>query len=144
MKQLIGPAAALLALTAASGAQAQSVPNPVLYLTGQEVYSAGGRNWVRHRFDVLNKDQFPEAMFAAAPALPPCGTNTNSSRSWIDFFDSRGKRLYGFCALGTSARLDSIWFASEQGTIPPSWVYIEIHDRLANRKYKSNLAETTP
>ena len=117
-------------------------PNPILYLTSQEYYSAGGKNWVRHRYDVFNKDQFPAEMFAASPNLPPCGANPNASRSWVGFFDSRGQRLYGFCALGAPADLGSIWFASEEGIVPPSWVYIEIHDRQTNQKYKSNLAET--
>jgi hypothetical protein len=135
-------AAVAMAMAAGSG-PAQAQPNPVLYLTGLEYYSAGGKNWVRHRYDVFNKDQYPAAMFAPAPALPPCGTNTNSSRSWVDFFDSTGKRLYGFCALGSPANLSKIWFATEEGTVPPSYVYIVIHDRQTNKKYKSNLAETT-
>jgi hypothetical protein len=125
-----------------SGAMA-APPSPVLYLTGLEYYTAGGKNWVRHRYDVLNKDQYPAEMFAAAPGLPPCGTNTNSSRSWVDFFDSSGRRLYGFCALGSPDNLGKIWFATEEGTVPPSWIYIEIHDRQTNTKYKSNLADTT-
>ena len=135
--------AAVAGIGGSSAAQA-APPNPILYLTGLEYYSAGGKNWVRHRYDVFNKDQYPDAMFAPAPGLPPCGTNTNSSRSWVDFFDSRGKRLYGFCALGSSANLGKIWFATEEGTVPPSYVYIEINDRQTNTKYKSNLAETTP
>jgi hypothetical protein len=131
------------AMVAGSGPAQAAPPNPILYLTGLEYYSAGGKNWVRHRYDVFNKDQYPAAMFAAAPALPPCGSNTNSSRSWVDFFDSRGKRLYGFCALGNPNDLGKIWFATEEGTIPPSYVYIEITDRQTNTKYKSNLADTT-
>ena len=133
--------AAVAGVGGSSAAQA-APPNPILYLTGLEYYSAGGKNWVRHRYDVFNKDQYPDAMFAAAPALPPCGSNTNSSRSWVDFFDSRGKRLYGFCALGSSANLGKIWFATEEGTVPPSYVFIVITDRQTNVKYKSNLADT--
>jgi hypothetical protein len=133
---------ALAQLPAASAA-AQPTPNPVLYLSGVEHYSAGGKNWVRHRYDVFNKDQYSDAMFAAAPSLPPCGSNTNSSRSWVDFFDSTGKRLYGFCALGSAENLGKIWFASEEGTVPPSYIFIEIHDRQTNAKYRSNLADTT-
>ena len=128
---------------AASPAQAAPPPNPVLYMTGDEYYTAGGKNWVRHRYDVFNKDSYPAELFAAAPALPPCGSNTNSARSWVDFFDQTGKRLYGFCALGKPQDLGSIWFATEEGTIPPSWVYVEITDRQTNVKYRSNLAETT-
>lgn len=129
-------------LATASPAQA-ATPNPILYLVNHEYYTAGGKDWVRYRYDVFNKDQYPAAMFAAAPGLPPCGTNTNSARSWVDFFDSRGKRLYGFCALGSPANLGQLWFAMEVGVIPPSWVYIEINDRQTNTKYKSNLADTT-
>ena len=114
----------------------------MLYLLGDEYYSAGGKNWVRHRYDVFNKSAYPAALFAAAPSLPPCGLNTNSSRSWVDFYDQSGKRLYGFCSLGSPNDLGSIWFATEEGTVPPSWIYVEITDRQTNTKYRSNLADT--
>ena len=119
------------------------VPNPVLYMTGMERYSAGGKDWIRYKFDVANKDSYPTEMFAAAPNLPPCGKNTNSSRTWVDFYEQNGKRIYGFCALGKPQSLDSIWFAVEEGEVPPSWVYIEMNDRQTNTKYKSNLTDTT-
>ena len=82
-------------------------------------------------------------MFAQAPKLPPCGTNTKASRTWVDIFDQRGKRLNGFCALGKPADLGSIWFSLPEDGIPPSWIYIELTDRQTNTKYKSNLAETS-
>jgi hypothetical protein len=117
-------------------------PKPILYLTGTEAYTAGGKNWIRLRYDVLNKADYPADMFAAAPKLPPCGLNTNASRTWVDFFDAAGHRIYGFCALSKPADLGKIWFAYEEGTIPPSYVYIELNDRQTNTKYKSNLADT--
>ncbi len=86
---------------------------------------------------------YPAALFAAAPGLPPCGTNTNSSRTWVDIFNQGGTRIYGFCALGKPEDLGEIWFALEEGVIPPSWIYIELNDRQANTKYKSNLADTS-
>ena len=118
-------------------------PKPVLYMLEQQPYTANGKNWIRYRYDVLNKADYPAAMFAAAPSLPPCGSNTNAARTWVDFFDSTGKRLYGFCALSKPADLGKIWFALEEGVIPPSYVYIELNDRQTNTKYKSNLADTT-
>jgi len=118
-------------------------PKPILYLVGSEPYSTGGKNYIRLRYDVLNKAEYPADMFAAAPGLPPCGLNTNSSRTWVDFFDSTGKRIYGFCALSKPEDLGKIWIAYEEGTIPPSYVYIELNDRQTNTKYKSNLADTT-
>ena len=118
-------------------------PNPILYLSGTEFYTTNGQNFIRYRYDVFNKDQYPAAMFAAAPSLPPCGNNANSSRSWVDFFNGRtNQRIYGFCALGNPANLGSIWFALPEGEVPPSYVYIELNDRQTNTKYRSNLADT--
>src|SRR5687767_3201039 len=133
---------ALLA-TGGPGAAQSTPPNPMLYLTETEPYMVNGDSFIRYRYDVFNKDQYPAALFAPAPSLPPCGTNTNSARSWVDFFTSRGQRLYGFCALGSPNDLGKIWFATEEGTVPPSYVYIVITDRQTNKQYKSNLADTT-
>jgi hypothetical protein len=119
------------------------VPNPVLYLTALEPFSTGGKNFIRYKYSVDNLDKYPDELFAAAPDLPPCGLNTKASRTWVDFFDSRGKRLYGFCAFSKAADLNGLWFALEEDVIPPSFVYIELNDRKTNTKYKSNLADTT-
>lgn len=142
-------AAGLLLATMASDRSSLAVapaplPNPVLVYTGApEFFTTAGKDFIRYRFTVDNFASYPDAMFAAAPALPPCGTNTKASRTWVDFFDQRGKRLNGFCALGTAANLNKIWFALPADEIPPSWVYIKMNDRETNTKYKSNLAETT-
>ena len=120
------------------------LPNPVLYLLGTEAFQQGGKTYIRYNYDVDNKASYPDSMFAPAPDLPPCGKNTKSSRTWVDILDSRGKRLYGFCALGKAASLGGIWFALEEDVVPPSYIYIEMNDRQTNTKYKSNLADTTP
>jgi hypothetical protein len=139
--------AAGLALAASPVLAQQAIPNPVLHLTGTEEYSidrdGAHSEWTRYRYGVANKAEFPVALFAKAPTLPPCGTNTNSARSWVDFFSAEGKRIYGFCALGSPNDLDSIWFALPRGEVPPSYVYIVITDRQTNTQYKSNFAETT-
>ena len=122
--------------------QTATLPNPVLYFTGSEFYSANGKEWTRYKFNVDNSTVYPDSLFAAAPGLPPCGTNTNSSRTWVDIFDHHGKRLNGFCALGSASKLNGIWFAVERDVIPPSWIYIEMTDRQTNTKYKSNLSDT--
>jgi len=124
-------------------ASAPPLPNPVLYLTGTESFQVGNKPFIRYRFDVLNKSSYPAAMFAAAPALPPCGANAKAARTWVDIFDQSGKRLYGFCALKSPADLEGIYFALDPAVIPPSYVYIELNDRQTNTKYKSNLADTT-
>jgi len=134
----------LILLMATQGvASAPVLPNPVLYLLGQEYFETAGKQFIRYRFDVFNKDMYPDDLFAASPNLPPCGSNTKAARTWIDFYDQSGKRLNGFCALGKAADLHSIWFALETDLVPPSWIYIEMNDRATGTKYKSNLAETT-
>ena len=138
-----GFAALAMAAGLAFTTAAEALPNPVLYMTSSEAYTAGGKTWIRHRYDVFNKSAYPDAMFAQAPNLPPCGLNTKSARTWVDIYDSNGKRLYGFCALGKASDLGSIWFATEDGVVPPSYIYIELTDRQTNTKYKSNLADTT-
>lgn len=124
-------------------ASAPVLANPVLYLVGTEAIQSNGKTFIRYKYDVFNKDVYPADMFAASPNLPPCGNNTKASRTWVDFFDQSGKRLYGFCALAKPGDLNGIYFALEEGIVPPSWVYIEMTDRQTNTKYKSNLADTT-
>lgn len=119
------------------------VPNPVLYMTHTEYITINGKDVTRYHYDILNKESFPASLFAAAPALPPCGANTNASRTWVDLYDQRGKRLNGFCALGSPQDLSKIWFALDSSLVPPSYIYVEFNDRQTNTKYKSNLADTT-
>jgi len=110
---------------------------------GTEVVQLNNKTFIRYRYGVLNSDAYPADMFAAAPNLPPCGKNTKASRTWVDIFQQNGTRLYGFCALGKPADLNSIYFSLEEDVIPPSYIYIELNDRQTNTKYKSNLAETS-
>jgi hypothetical protein len=119
------------------------LPNPVLYMTGFSEYKASGKDYIRYNYAVFNSSSYPDTIFAPAPALPPCGANTKSSRTWVDVYDQRGKRIYGFCAFGKSDNLNSIWFGLPADELPPSWIYIEMTDRQTGTKYKSNLAETT-
>jgi hypothetical protein len=130
------------ALATPATAQAP-MPTPVLALLGQEPFQAGGKQWIRYRYFVANADAYPNTLFASSPNLPPCGLNTSASRTWVDFFDKAGKRLNGFCALGSNKDLNGIWFALEADVIPPSYVHIEMTDRQTNTKVKSNDADTT-
>jgi len=142
-KTVLAVTTLILVFAIRSSAAAPVLPNPVLYFLGAEYVQLNGKQITRYRFDVLNKDQYTDDMFAASPALPPCGSNTKAARTWVDLYDQRGKRLNGFCALGKSADLNGIWFALETDIIPPSYIYIELNDRKTNTKYKSNLADTT-
>ena len=92
----------LLIFVIHSSASAPVLPNPVLYFLGQEFLTINGKQVTRYNFDVFNKGDYPDDLFAASPNLPPCGTNTKAARTWVDIYDQSGKRLNGFCALGRS------------------------------------------
>lgn len=133
----------LVAITTAHAATPQSrLPNPVLFLVSVEPAQVRGKAIMRYTFAVDNFSAYPDSMFAASPALPPCGTNAKASRTWVDVYDQSGKRLQGFCAFSKASDLSSVWFALDADTVPPSWVYVELNDRQTSTKYKSNLAET--
>jgi hypothetical protein len=144
-KRMVFLASLVLTMFAAGGVSTaqRTLPNPVLVFTEPEFFQTGGKQWIRYRYNVDNFNDYPKEMFAASPDLPPCGKNTNASRTWVDVYESSGKRLNGFCAFGSPNDLNKVWFALESDVIPPSWVYIELTDRKTNTKYKSPLAETT-
>lgn len=118
------------------------LPNPILVFVGTEEYETGGKQWTRYNYVVDNLAAYPNDLFSAAPDLPPCGSNTKASRTWVDLYQQDGKRLYGFCALDSHDGLGRLWFALENGSVPPSWIYVEMNDRKTGTKLKSNLAET--
>jgi hypothetical protein len=122
---------------------APQLPNPVLVFMGLEFYEANGKQWTKYNFAVSNREEYPNELFAAAPSLPPCGTNTKASRTWVDIYEQSGKRLYGFCAIGNRDGLGKLGFSLESNVTPPSWIYIEMNDRQTSTKYKSNLTETS-
>ena len=127
-----------------SSASAPVLPNPVLYFLGQEFLTINGKQVTRYNFDVLNKSDYPDELFAASPNLPPCGSNTNSARTWVEIEyrelqSQQPHRIYGFCALGSPQDLTRLWFAlPNTGQKHPSPVYVVLNDRATTKKYVSN------
>jgi hypothetical protein len=85
---------------------------------------------------VTNWKAYSDDLFRQAPELPPCGLNTNSSRTWIEIFNADDNvRVYGFCALSKKSDLQGIWYLPKNKT---GKAYITINDRACNRQVKSN------
>ncbi len=122
------------------------IPEPKLIVTGTESYAAGGKQWIRYELIIENWAEFPAELFEPAPDLPPCGLNTEASRTWVKIRNADNDNyIYGFCALSSPQDLTSIWFAVEQGLNPPAGVYVVLEDRRTNEKYISNVASiSTP
>ena len=105
-------------------------PNPRIKFDRQD---AEGRVYI----PVVNWSAYDNEMFRAAPDLPPCGSNTNSSRTWVDIYNAaKNARMYGFCAFNSNDDLKRIWF---KPTASHGQVYIVIKDRACRKNYKSNL-----
>ncbi len=111
-----------------------NLPDPLLKYGGSEISG----NYVRHKIPVSNWNAYPGLLFAAAPYLPACGSNANSSRTWVDIYDENNNRLYGFCALGNPSNLQNLWFAVKKGEQPPYRVRIVMRDRACGVVYNSN------
>jgi hypothetical protein len=116
----------------------QDLLNPLLELTGIEDYSVNGSDFKRYKLSITNWNVYPTELFEAAPDLPPCGLNTESSRTWVDIYNQDDVRIYGFCSLATSEDLKGLWFAVKQGEMPPDSVYIVLTDRRCDLSYISN------
>jgi hypothetical protein len=115
-----------------------NLPSPAISFIGTEFYTVSGVDYIRYRFQVANYSSFPNDLFAPAPTLPACGSNTNSSRTWVDIYNNKNARLYGFCALGSSSNLTQLWVAFRKGDAPADSIYIKMDDRLCGTTYTSN------
>jgi caspase domain-containing protein len=122
-------------------AEKPGVPStqPQLAFAGTKSYEENGKNLIRYFFSVTNRANFPNEIFAAAPALPACGRNTNSSRTWIDVYDDKEKRFFGFCAVMSSEGLAGLYFNLTDGEAPPPRIFIVLTDRETNTKYRSSI-----
>lgn len=115
------------------------IPAPMLSFQRAEVENLHGVELTRYWLAIRNFSHFPKALFQAAPHLPPCGSNTQAARTWVDIVAAdTGSRLYGFCGLDSPEALQRLWFAVRRGETTPARVYVVLHDREANRRYQSN------
>lgn len=113
----------------------KTYPNPELVIVKEGEKNG---NVQLYAIKVPNSGSFSEEMFRLAPELPPCGYNTNASRTWIDIYDDQDNRLYGYCGFPSLQGLNAMRFGIKDGN-PTKGVYIEIIDRACNKEYKSKI-----
>ncbi|HMJ25428.1 MAG TPA: hypothetical protein VK475_06350, partial [Pyrinomonadaceae bacterium] len=53
------PGLILVLIATQNVASAPILPNPVLYLMGLEPFTQGGKDFIRYKYDVDNKDAYP-------------------------------------------------------------------------------------
>lgn len=117
------------------------LPSPDVVFTGAVVDFTG---FTQYRLSVSNWRAYPDELFVSAPDLPPCGLNTNASRTWVYIYDGKDSSyLEGFCGLGSPADLEELWFYRPEGEQPPDSVYVVLVDRRGNINYQSDLVYIT-
>jgi len=119
---------------------------PVLEFAESEASSdtAGNRitlYWLR----VANWQEYAPALFTAAPDLPPCGTNAQAPRTWVEVYDATAMtRLYGWCALQAPSAMTRLGFGRLTSSVQPTQVYIAVVDRRLNLTLRSNVVDLLP
>jgi hypothetical protein len=131
LKRLLVAVALLVGF--ATPALAQPFPRPVLQFTGQLIFGPT----LIVGLTVVNWRDYSHSLFAESPKLPPCGLNTSASRTWVDIYNARGRRLYGFCDFADPSNLSQLFF-SVPITERPRAVYVTLTDRLRHRIVVSN------
>ena len=105
-------------------------PNPVIKIDKTD---AEGRVYI----PVTNRSAYDNEMFRKAPDYPACGSNTNSSRTWLNIYNADTNAvIYGFCAFDSKDDLKGIWFKPSVAT---GKTYIILNDRACQKNYKSNI-----
>lgn len=106
---------------------------PVIEASLPSIRTVRGRDFQHVDIEVTNWELFSDEMFAPAPDLPPCGANTNASRTWVSVHDAdNDHRLNSFCGFRRAEDLSSsVWFSRAVGTDLPKNVELRIHDRSA-------------
>ena len=91
----------ILVLTTQGVASAPVLPNPILYFLGPEYVEISGKQMIRYHYDVLNKDLYPDDMFAQVtkpaalrrqhPSCPYVGGSLRSSGKTVEWLLRSGK-----------------------------------------------------
>jgi hypothetical protein len=116
------------------------LPSPRLALQSIQQGDSVTSYWMA----VTNWSAFPEELFGTAPELPPCGSNPNASRTWLEIYDRGGSRIYGYCAFTSASDMGSFALNVREGDTPPSSVYITLVDRECGAVYTSNRIPIVP
>ena len=93
----------------------------------------------RYFFTVTNYGDYSDALFVKSPALPPCGLNTEASRTWLNIYRANNVRIYGYCAFHDNSRMANVSFAVKKTDPQPRAFYIRLTDRKCKRVVTSGV-----
>jgi len=116
----------------------QTMPKPKLKLIAVTDGVNNGFAVKVYEIEVVNRADISDEFFIAAPALPPCGTNTNASRTWINLYNEKSTRMYGWCGVKSNSELASLGFMIPAGEPQPKKIFIDLVDRAEGIVLRSN------
>lgn len=116
----------------------------ISYLSSEPYTTDNGDKGTRYWFSIDNWADYPSSLFTGAPDLPPCGLNTNASRTWVSIYDQDNKYLYGYCSLGKPEHLGKLWYAILAGETAPVQIYVVIEDRRCQKTSQSGNLDIPP
>lgn len=116
----------------------QNMPKPKIRLVNASDAVANGNAIRLYEIEIVNRAEISDELFMAAPALPPCGRNNDSSRTWINIYDEKSVRLYGWCAIKSNGELASLKLAVAATDPQPKKIFIDLIDRAEGRILRSN------
>jgi hypothetical protein len=128
----------LAVLVLAGAASGQGLPKPKLRFVGKVESTTRDLRLFNYELEVVNREDFDNELFVPSPALPPCGRNTNASRTWINIYNEKGERLYGHCAVMANEGLASVRFSVPARRPQPKKIFIDLVDRFEERIVRSN------
>lgn len=123
------------------------IPQLRLLLKGAQKRDISGNRAIQYNFSIENYSKFPDEMFRADTELYPNAKNTNETRTLIQIMSSEDEQIFGFSPT-SSADLARFYFYVYEDLhlagqmryerTPPKAVYVILHDRKKNVRYKSN------
>jgi hypothetical protein len=143
LKKMLCLSFTILCVAGAALAQGSDTPNPVLiWKSASPTTGSDGQSYIGITLGISNYAKYGSEMFAVAPQLPPCGSNKNASRSWLNVYDAgTGKQIYAYCAVNGSSMLRTFSFNLKRENVPQG-IYVVLDDRASNKTYKSNCVGT--
>ena len=137
IKRLAGAAIFLITLSAVF--VGQDLPNPKLkFIRAKDVVLDSGMRFRMYEIEVVNRAEFPNELFVMAPELPPCGRNTNASRTLITVYNEKGDRIFGNCAVNSNEKLKALMIMVAADAKQPTKVFVDFNDRQENKTVRSD------
>lgn len=129
---------AFVILMFAAAAIGQDLPKPEIHLVGVTDEVNNGHAVRVYEIEVVNRYEFDNALFVAAPVLPPCGRTANASRTWLNIYRDKSVRFYGWCGINANNELASLKFILPADREQPKKIFIDFVDRAEGKFVRSN------